>query len=196
MPDGRLIDLQRSEVDKKRFHRAIAVILPDHMQSVADEVSIINVMSETGIIRYEAKGRLHLATMPTPQQRQRIFSMMKYSVNPFCVMVSHRCGATLAERCFHSPSAHELLMFYSSALNTDYSAHVRDEFTLRDDTTHWSIVFRPAKQVVGRVCKNSRYYYIDANYVKFCDLFEGFLVNMNRASNQSLVEDVLFYSNR
>ncbi|WP_087016384.1 hypothetical protein [Thaumasiovibrio subtropicus] len=176
LPDGRLLDLKRSKAEQKQFHRAIAELLPEAMLSVADEVSIIHVMAATGIIRYEAKGRLHLVKMPTPAQRQRIFSIMKYSVNPFQVMISHPCGVSLAQETFHSPSAHELLSFYEAALD-EYRADLwLDEFGIRETDTHWQFVFRPTCQVVGQYHKISTHYYLDANYLAFTATFDELLV--------------------
>ncbi|WP_413112488.1 hypothetical protein [Thaumasiovibrio sp. DFM-14] len=185
LPDGRLLDLKRSDQDKKLFHHVVISLLPTNMRSAAAEVSIIRLMAETGIIRYEPRGRAHLATMPTPAQRQRLFQIIKYSQSPFQIFISHTSGVTLAQKTFHAATAYELLQFYESAFAANSADYWCEEFSLLADTTQWRLLFRPSQQIVGVRLKRCGVSYMDAEFLAFESYFHGLIAKQERTSVQA-----------
>nr|WP_086940522.1 hypothetical protein [Thaumasiovibrio occultus] len=165
MPDGQLLDLQRDNRALKQFHQAVTQLLPQAMQTEVAELTIIRMMALTGIIRYEAKGRLHLATPPTSAQRQRIFQLMKYSVNPFSMVISHATGITLAERRFTSPAAHELLAFYQAVFDHQQYQLNREEIVCRQHENKWQWVFRPSGQIFAVRSTSECHTIMDAEFL-------------------------------
>ncbi len=112
LQDGSLLNLQRSDMDNRQYHRAVAALLPKEMHGICDEITIVNLMTATGIIRYEARGRVHVAVKPTQLQRRKLFEIMKYSEHSYRILVSDSNGATIGDQSFKSPQAHELLQFF------------------------------------------------------------------------------------
>ena len=149
LPDGRLLDLNRSDMDKKQYHRAIAAFLPQEMHGACDEITIVNLMAVTGVIRYEARGRVHIAAEPTPQQRRKLFEIMKYSVHGYRVIVSAHNGATIGDRMFQSPQAHELLHFFNHCFSAEAKQYREDEFSITEEQSGYIFIFRPEQRRVG-----------------------------------------------
>ena len=150
LPDGRLLDLQRSDMDKRQYHRAIAALLPEEMHGACDEITIVNLMAATGVIRYEARGRVHTATEPTQLQRRKLFDIMKYSVHGYRVIVSDPNGATIADQMFQSPQAHELLHFFNRCFSDGPKQYRDDEFSLAEEQGDYVFIFRPEQRSIGR----------------------------------------------
>ncbi|UXH99889.1 hypothetical protein [Photobacterium sp. TY1-4] len=149
LPDGNLLNLQRSDLDHRQYHRAVAALLPKEMQGACDELTIVNLMVATGIIRYEARGRVHTAVKPTQAQRRRLFELMKYSEQGFRVIASDCNGATIGDQMFKSPAAHELLRFFSGCYDSNQKVYREDEFGIQPTAQGFRLMFRPAHREIG-----------------------------------------------
>jgi hypothetical protein len=172
LTDGRLLDLQRSVDEKKQYHRVIAELLPPEMKGISDEMSIVNLLVSTGVIRYEPTGRVHVAAFPTAEQRRKLFEIMKYSVNNYRIIVSDVNGATLGDQTFRSPAAHELRNFFSASFSSDNRQYLDDEFTLRREGDDWLMIFRSDKRVIGRYFSADGSFQLSDDFVAAKPLFE------------------------
>lgn len=150
LPDGSLLNLQRSDMDNKQYHRAVAALLPEEMQGGCDEITIVNLMTATGIIRYEARGRVHVAVKPSQLQRRKLFEIMKYSEHSYLVFVSDQTGATIGEQTFKSPQAHELLQFFERCFSGEQKQYRVDEFYVSQEQDDFIFTFRPERRQIGR----------------------------------------------
>lgn len=149
LPDGSLLNLQRSDMDHRQYHRAVTALLPAEMQGACDELTIVNLMVVTGLIRYEARGRVHTAVKPTQVQRRQLYELMKYSEQRFRVIASDGNGATIGDAVFKSPPAHELLQFFSACYDDDQQEYREDEFGIQPTDTGFELMFRPAQRQIG-----------------------------------------------
>ncbi|PSW06901.1 hypothetical protein [Photobacterium lipolyticum] len=150
LPDGRLLNLQRSDMENRQFHRAVAALMPEEMIGIIDEITIVNLMASTGAIRYEARGRVHVAVKPTQLQRRKLFDIMKYSVHSYRVLVSDLNGATIGDQMFQSPHAHELLDFFNRCFSSAQKQYRDDEFYLSKELDDYIFTFRPEQRQIGR----------------------------------------------
>lgn len=155
LPDGRLLNLQRSDMNNRQFHRAVAALMPEEMLGIIDEITIVNLMASTGAIRYEARGRVHVAVKPTQLQRRRLFDIMKYSVHSYRVLVSDLNGATIGDQMFQSPQAHELLHFFNRCFSSAQKQYRDDEFYIIEDQGDYIFTFRPEQRQIGRYQSNT-----------------------------------------
>jgi hypothetical protein len=178
LPDGRLLDLQRSDTKNHQYHRSIAELVPKSMHGLCDEITIVNLLSATGAIRYENKGRVHVAAPPTEAQRRKLFSLMKYSVNPYRVMVSDINGATIGEATFQSPQAHELLDFFSGCFSSTKKTYRKDEFYVTKEDNDYILIFRTNNRKIGRYSSLTSEYQIEPNFSDAMDLFKEKLLEL------------------
>lgn len=172
LPDGRLLDLQRSDMDKRQYHRAIAALLPQEMHGACDEITIINLMAATGVIRYESRGRVHVAAEPTQTQRRKLFDIMKYSVHPYRVIASDTNGATIGDQMFQSPQAHELLHFFNQCFSGSLKEYRDDEFCVMQEHNDYVLVFRPENRIASRYSVNSGTYTTEPGFDDVLALFK------------------------
>ncbi len=149
LPDGSLLNLQRSIKSNKQYHREVAALLPEEMQGACDEITIVNLMIATGAIRYEAKGRVHVASEPTQAQRRKLFDIMKYSEHDYLIIVSDRNAATIGEQRFKSPQAHELLQFFNQCFNGEQRQYRTDEFSIHKNGDEYILTFRPGQSLAA-----------------------------------------------
>jgi hypothetical protein len=149
LPNGTLLNLKRSNLSSKQYHHEVAKLLPEEMRGHCDEITIINLMIATGIVRYEAKGRVHAATLPTMAQRRKLFEIMKYSENDYLMYVSAPNAATIGETRLKSPQAHELLQFFEGCFSAKQRQYRADEFSVSQDGDELRLTFRPAQQLVA-----------------------------------------------
>ncbi|CAG9000598.1 MAG: hypothetical protein CENE_02598 [Candidatus Celerinatantimonas neptuna] len=170
LPNGELLNLNRSNLSAKQYHRAVTELLPEDMRGICDEVTIVNLMVVTGIIRYEATGRVHVAMNPTAAQRSRLFSIMKYRDNDYLVMVSDKTAATIGERRFKSPSAHELLEFFEHCYH-DKKQYRVDEFALSKEGEDYILTFRPSQQAIARYDASTKQFTAQPNFEDVLELF-------------------------
>ena len=168
LPDGSLLNLQRSNLSNKQYHRTVSTLLPENMRGLCDEVTIVNLMTATGIIRYEAQGRVHVAVKPTVEQRRKLFDIMKYSETDYLVHVSDKTAATIGERRFKSPQAHELLQFFEHCFSVEGKQYRADEFSMSREGDDYIFTFRPAQQKIAR-------YQVDSGEFTVQPDFEGIL---------------------
>jgi hypothetical protein len=176
LTDGRLLDLQRSVPAKKQYHRKIADLLPQEIKGVSDDVSIVNLLTSTGVLRYEPTGRVHVATPPTMEQRRRLFDIMKYSVNHYRIIVTDINGATIADEMFRSPAAHELRDFFNKSFSAENRRYLEDEFTVQQSEGVWQFIFRLDQRVIGEYEPNSEQYILSDDFYGAMPIFEK-LVN-------------------
>jgi hypothetical protein len=172
LPDGSLLNLQRSNLSNKQYHREVAALLPEEMQGVCDEIGIVNLMTTTGMIRYEAQGRVHVATPPTPQQRQRLFNIMKYSETDYLVLVSDTTAATIGEQRFKSPQAHELLQFFERCFGGEPKQFRADEFAISRDGEDYIMTFRPGNLQVARYETGSGKFTVEPEFKDILGMFK------------------------
>lgn len=172
LPDGRLLDLQRSDMDKRQYHRAIAALLPEEMHGACDEITIVNLMAVTGVIRYEARGRVHVAAEPTQLQRRKLFDIMKYSVHSYRVIVSDSNGATIGDQMFQSPQAHELLRFFNHCFKAGQKQYRDDEFSLAEDGGDFTFSFRPEQRCIGRFQSKTATFTIQPEFEGALEIFK------------------------
>ncbi|PWI33839.1 hypothetical protein DI392_06455 [Vibrio albus] len=172
LPDGSLLNLNRSNLSTKQYHREVAALLPEEMQGACDEIGIVNLMTTTGMIRYEAQGRVHVATLPTPQQRQRLFNIMKYSETDYLVLVSDKTAATIGEQKFKSPQAHELLRFFERCFGGEPKQFRADEFAIGKDGENYILTFRPGKLEVARYDSVSETFTVEPQFKGVLDMFK------------------------
>lgn len=171
LPDGELLNLNRSNLSAKQYHRAVTELLPESMRGVCDEITIVNLMVVTGIIRYEATGRVHVAMNPTAAQRSRLFSIMKYRDHDYLVLVSDKTAATIGERRFKSPSAHELLEFFEQCYHGKKQYWV-DEFALSREGDDYILTFRPSQRAIARYDASTKQFIAQPNFETILELFE------------------------
>ncbi|WP_299018759.1 hypothetical protein [uncultured Photobacterium sp.] len=179
LPDGRLLDLQRSDMDKRQYHRAIAALLPEEMLGACDEITIINLMATTGVIRYESRGRVHVAAEPTQTQRRKLFDIMKYSVHPYRVIASDANGATIGDQMFQSPQAHELLQFFNCCFASGQKQYRDDEFYVMEERGNYVFVFRPEQRRIGRYVASTNVYNIEPKFEGSLNLFKTKISSLN-----------------
>ncbi|MCW8330926.1 hypothetical protein MD588_19210 [Photobacterium sp. SDRW27] len=179
LPDGRLLNLQRSDINNRQFHRAVAALMPEDMLGICDEITIINLMAATGAIRYEARGRVHVAVEPTRQQRRKLFDIMKYSVHSYRVIVSDSNGATMGDQMFQSPQAHELLHFFNNCFSSEQKQYRDDEFYVTEERDYCVLVFRPEQRRIGRYDLKTNTYTIDPRFEGVLDVFEDKISQLN-----------------
>ncbi|MDX1301280.1 hypothetical protein [Photobacterium sp.] len=160
LPDGRLLNLQRSDMENRQFHRAVAALMPQEMVGIIDEITIVNLMASTGAIRYESRGRVHVAVKPTQLQRRKLFDIMKYSVHSYRVLVSDLNGATIGDQTFQSPHAHELLNFFNRCFSGEQKQYRDDEFCLREELDDYTFTFRPEQRQIGRYQSSTKTFII------------------------------------
>jgi hypothetical protein len=172
LTDGRLLDLQRSVPAKKQYHRKIADLLPPEIKGVSDDVSIVNLLVSTGVIRYEPTGRVHVATPPTMEQRRRLYEIMKYSVNHYRIIVTDINGATIADQMFRSPAAHELRDYFNKSFSLDQRRYLEDEFTVEEGDGVWHFIFRLDQRVIGEYEPNSDKYLLSDDFYGAMPIFE------------------------
>lgn len=164
LPDGRLLDLQRSDIEKKQYHRVISQLIPEELKGISDEISIVNLLVLTGIIRYEPTGRIHVAHPPTQEQRKCLFDLMKYSVHEYRIIVSDTNGATIGDQSFRSPAAHELKAFFAAVFAAGHEGYKSDEFTLRKNGGNWDFIFRSDNRVIGSYFPKTHHYELDDSF--------------------------------
>ncbi|UTV29161.1 hypothetical protein [Photobacterium atrarenae] len=172
LPDGRLLNLHRSDTDNRQYHRAVAALLPAEMQGACDELTIVNLMVATGVIRYEARGRVHTAVKPTQSQRRKLFELMKYSEQWFRVIASDSNGATIGDEVFKSPPAHELLQFFSACYDDSQKVYREDEFGIQPTDTGFALMFRPAQRQIGVYESDSDTMTVIPEFSNLLSLFE------------------------
>ncbi len=173
LPDGHLLNLNRSDLTIKQYHRTVAALVPDNMQGICDEITIVNLMTVTGIIRYEAKGRVHVAAKPTQLQRRKLFDIMKYSQHDYLVHVSDQTGATIGELRFKSPAAHELLQFFERCFSPEHKKQYRhDEFSIDRQGQEFRLTFRPSSEEIGRYDSDSETFTINPEFEGILPLFK------------------------
>lgn len=180
LPDGRLLDLQRSDTERKQYHRVIADLIPDVLKGVSDELSIVNLLVLTGIIRYEPTGRIHVAHLPTQEQRKALFDLMKYSVHEYRIIVSDINGATIGDQDFRSPAAHELKNFFSEIFSASNKGYKSDEFILKKGGANWDFIFRSGNQVIGSYCPETEEYELDESFSGVKTIFMDLVKNRQR----------------
>lgn len=173
LPDGRFLDLQRSDLDKRQYHRAIAACIPEELIGKCDEITIVNVLAATGVIRYESSGRVHVAKAPTMIQRRKLFDLMKYSVHRYQVIVSDINGATIGERFFQSPQAHELLNFFNECFSTQAQQYRDDEFYSCEREGEFVFIFRTDHRVIGHYVPETDQFTIEPSFQGALPLFES-----------------------
>ncbi|MFM2479899.1 hypothetical protein [Celerinatantimonas sp. YJH-8] len=183
LPDGRLLNLQRSNLSLKQYHRAVAALLPEDMQGICDEITIVNLMVATGVIRYEARGRVHVAVKPTQPQRQKLFNIMKYSEHDYLVLVSDKTAATIGEQRFKSPQAHELLQFFERCFSEQGKQYRADEFSLCPEEDGYGLIFRPGQQQIARYFCTTGAFVIQSDFTGVKALFKQKIADQSRQSN-------------
>jgi len=172
LQDGSLLNLQRSDMDNRQYHRAVAALLPKEMHGICDEITIVNLMTATGIIRYEARGRVHVAVKPTQLQRRKLFEIMKYSEHSYRVLVSDSNGATIGDQFFKSPQAHELLQFFDRCFSDGQKQYRDDEFYVSEEQGDIIFTFRPEQRQIGRYQPSSRTFTIMPEFGGSLTLFK------------------------
>ncbi|MGX9419398.1 hypothetical protein ACWU4D_18920 [Vibrio sp. WJH972] len=178
LKDGRLLDLQRSIPQKKQYHRKIADLLPPELKGTCDDVSISNLLVTTGVLRYEARGRVHVASPPTIEQRRRLYNMMKYSVDEYRVIVTDVNGATIADEMLHSPAAHELKDFFDRSFSIEHRHYLEDEFAVEPDGPDCRLVFRLDHRVIGKYESKSGEFYLLDDFFGAMPVFETLIDKM------------------
>lgn len=156
LPDGRMLNLQRWYPDRRRNHvDAVAVLYgrpPSGKQW--NEVDLIELMAELHLLRFCLKGEIHAANPPTRGQIRKLYSLVAYRSNVFEVLISNAQGATMARTELISPTMENILNLFK--IYSDNAVHLsEDEFGIEDRGAHYSFVFRPNQQTVGRYLKNS-----------------------------------------
>jgi len=172
LQDGSLLNLQRSDMDNRQYHRAVAALLPKEMHGICDEITIVNLMTATGIIRYEARGRVHVAVKPTQLQRRKLFEIMKYSEHSYRILVSDSNGATIGDQSFKSPQAHELLQFFNRCFSDGRKKYRDDEFYVREEQGDIIFIFRPEQRQIGRYQSSSRTFTIMPTFEGSLNIFK------------------------
>ncbi len=173
LPDGSLLNLNRADRSVKQYHREVTALLPEEMRGVCDEITIINLMTATGAIRYEAKGRVHVAAEPTQAQRRKLFDIMKYSEHDYLVYVSDRTSATIGEARFKSPQAHELLQFFNSCFKQDAKKRYRDdEFSVNREADDYSLTFRTSGETIAHFHAADNQFVVNPEFTGIQPLFE------------------------
>ncbi|MCE2597071.1 hypothetical protein K6Y31_20050 [Motilimonas cestriensis] len=156
LPDGRMLNLQRWYPDRRRNHvDAVSVIYgrpPSGKQW--NEVDLIALMAELRLLRFCLKGEIHAANPPTRSQIRKLYSLVAYRSNVFEVLISNAQGITMARSELVSPTMEKILNVFK--IYSDNMVHLsEDEFGIEDREGHYSLVFRPNHQTVGRYLKNS-----------------------------------------
>lgn len=178
LPDGSLLNLNRTDKSIKQYHREVAALLPEEMQGICDEITIINLMTATGAIRYEAKGRVHVAAEPTQQQRRKLFDIMKYSEHDYLVFVSDQTSATIGEARFKSPQAHELLEFFNHCFKQEAEKRYRDdEFAIEPETDGFALIFRTSGETIAHFNKADKQFTIKEEFSGIQSFFEQKITN-------------------
>ncbi|OLQ69971.1 hypothetical protein BIT28_10525 [Photobacterium proteolyticum] len=170
--DGSLLNLNRSDLSNRQYHRAVAELLPKEMHGACDEITIVNLMTATGIIRYEARGRVHVATKPTQPQRRKLFEIMKYSEHSYRVLVSDTNAATIGDKNFKSPQAHELLQYFEGCFSGNQQQYRDDEFGISKEQDDIIFTFRPAQRQIGRYQPSTRTFTIMPEFEGSMALFK------------------------
>ena len=181
LKDGRLLDLQRSIPEKKQYHRKIADLLPSEMRGPSDDVSIVNLLVMTGVLRYESRGRVHVASPPTLEQRRRLFDIMKYSLHEYRIMVTDINGATIADEMFRSPAAHELRDFFDRSFSNEHRRYLEDEFMIHREGDDCQLIFRLDQRVIGRYESNSGEYRLSGDFNGVMPVFQKLVNQMEQA---------------
>ncbi|MCE2573337.1 hypothetical protein [Motilimonas eburnea] len=156
LPDGRMLNLQRWYPDRRRNHVDAVTVMygPPESGKQWNEVDLIKLMAELRLLRFCLRGEIHAASPPTRNQIRKLYSLVAYRSNVFEVLISNAQGATMARSELVSPTMEKILKVFQ--IYSDNAVHLsEDEFGIEERPHHYSFVFRPNHQTVGRYLKNS-----------------------------------------
>ena len=166
LPDGRLLHLDRSNCFKRKNHLDVLKLLPNFLgqeHSIID-TDMIAFMAKEKLVRFCIDGRLHTATKPTPMQLRKIYTTLAYRSNPFEVIISNEAGMTLAQHTISGPTMGALVKIFSTYDIKEHSDFSEDEFCLEESATDFTLIFRPAMKVVGKLNKNNQEIQMEAGF--------------------------------
>lgn len=172
LPDGRLLHLQRKEVQKRMNHLDVIKLLPqfhDQVEPISD-TQMISIMAKEQLVRFCINGTIHSAVKPTSPQIRKIYSILAYRSSPFEIILSNAAGMTLTQHQVSGPSMATLVKIYKHYEQSEVSFN-GDEFFLQETDSHYQLIFRPTMGVVGTVNKSSQYLKMEEDYKQTSKLF-------------------------
>lgn len=172
LSDGRLLDLQRNSASKRLNHLNIFKLLPRFQSQITpiSEMDMIAVMAKEQLIRCSITGSIHSAIHPTSIQMRKIYNMLAYRSSTFEIILSNAGGMTLAQHQVSGPSMAKLVNIFKIYQNKAPFI-TSDEFSVQQTPTHYQLVFRPSRKVVGSMNKKSHMLKIEKEYKDAGKLF-------------------------